>query len=181
MGKYRISLAISIALLMCFTVDSKAVTINGRVSATVVKSSFDIKCTQLSFGNIKKVWQAGQISISPVGERRITGHIEMGATTHHASICKITGPANTSYTAKAPEKLTFTTDSVFIDAESASTLTVSDIQITSKNTENTTGYIHEGKSDSSGKDELSVGATLQVPENAAPGVYQGIIPITINY
>lgn len=174
-------MAVSASLVLLLAMNSKAATVTSRVSATVVKPTFTINCNALSFGNIIRVIQAGTIQISPQGNRQINDQIEMGAMTHKASSCQVSGPPDTSYTAKAPKFLNFSPSASFVGPSQPASLIVSDIHISSKNSSATSNDEYKGTSDNNGKDELYVGATLHVPQNAAPGLYEGVIPITIHY
>lgn len=158
-----------------------AASITGTATARVLSPTFNISCDALSFGNIKRVKSPGLITIAPNGKRNIRGNVTMGPTAHNASSCTVSGPANTNYTARAPRLVYFTAEGATPKRGQEETLYVSNIRIKSKNLHKAEGRVYRGQSDAYGQDELYLGATLYVPQNAAPGTYQGVVPVTIHY
>lgn len=178
MGNTPLCLAIALSVI---TWNAAAITTTGTATATVVKPSFSIHCDALSFGNIIRAKSPGLVTITPNGKRNIRGAVKMGSGGYQHATCQVSGPANTNYTARAPRLLTFTSDGDEGSWKERNRLLVSNIRMQSKNLHKKGNRTYRGKSDEQGKDELYLGATLYVPKNAAPGTYQGIVPVTIHY
>lgn len=170
------ALAISV-----FKLDANAITATGTASATVVRQSFSVSCNALSFGSIDHVNSASVVTVAPGGARSLTGNLRMGSAAYQPSTCYVTGPVNTHYTARAPSVLTFTAQTTHELPGKQTSLRVSDIRMVSSTLNATSHHIHHGKSDAAGKDVIRIGASLYVPKDAAPGIYTGMIPVTIHY
>ena len=185
MGRSNISILICALAVassgMVFTLGANAVTTTGTATANVVRPSFNVSCDALSFGNILRVRSPGLVTVTPSGKRKVRGRVKMGHVPHQASTCKVSGPASTVYTARAPRVLRFTSTTPRAKRSKQNALYVSNVRMRSKNRKRRGNNIYRGKSDAQGQDELSIGATLYVPKNAAPGVYQGVVPVTIDY
>lgn len=172
----------------------------GTATANVVRNVFTSSCTPLSFGSITVKSSAGLVILTPHGQRSAFGLVSLGQATFQPSRCDISGSPNASYTVKVPSSVEFTVTpneetppprttpltpkekfELALKGKSGvpdSTLEVRGIKVYSENKRTTN---NTGKTNKDGKDALLLGATLHVTMNTLPGVYQGIIPVTVNY
>lgn len=189
-----------IGLISYAAANSNAATTNGTASATVVRDVFTSSCTPLSFGSVSSKSSAGLVMLTPKGKRSAYGLVSLGNANFQPSRCDISGPTDTSYHVKVPSVVEFTitpneetppprTSPLTFQEKFKlalkgklgtpdSTLRVSGIKVYSENKRASNAT---GKTDKNGRDALLLGATLHVSMNTLPGVYQGIIPVTVMY
>lgn len=167
-------------LLACVPHSSQAATAVGHASAVVVGDALAARCNALSFGNIKAGSGRGSVIVSPRGFRFTLGRIKLGKEKYSRSTCDVTGQANRFYHVITPNKLTFSVQpengkwNPALNGE----LVVDHIRAVSKNFP--IGF-SLGRFNRKGRDILYIGGRLNVPNNAHPGIYRGLIPVTMHY
>ncbi len=184
---------IFLALLPCSILPVFAASTTATATATVLNDAFTSNCSPLSFGSIAASSSAGAVIVTPEGKRLPVGLVALGSAPFQPSRCDITGKPNTNYRVKVPNSLEFTVipnsapntskgklPSVLAGKNGApdERLKVTTIRVYS---ENKRAVNFTGKTNTSGRDKLWLGATLHVTKNTAPGVYQGIIPVNVVY
>jgi hypothetical protein len=148
---------------------SGQVSANANVTATIVTPITITKILDINFGNIAIGALAGTVTINPSSVRSLTGGITLPTITgtFNAAKFEITGENNYGYSITLPS-----TDTIVDDGAGHS-------MIVNNWTSSPTpvGLL------SSGKQDLFIGATINVLANQPAGTYTSNIPftITVNY
>jgi hypothetical protein len=152
----------------------------GRAHAEIVDDLRILHRSRLSFGTIVQSAGTGSVVVTPGRARTIHGRMQMTPGGFAPARFAIRGRANQAYTITVPDEITFTASHPSHQAHGKTTdLTVTDFTIRSDNTGNVANA--HSRLDRQGTDRLSVGGTLMVPANAAPGRYSGFVPLTVSY
>jgi len=142
------------------------------VSATVVQALTITGKTALDFGTVLPGSGEGKVVVTAQSERKASGKVVMQDGGFAAARFTINGTAGRSYVVNTPDTLVFHVEGGKAD------LQVTDFTTYSKNSRSSD---KRGLLDSNGRDELTVGGTLNVPANVVPGRYKGDVPITVAY
>ena len=158
----------------------------GTVTATVIQPIQVRAESELDFGVLLVSTNPGEVVISPTGLRNVLGRVVMAPGSFDAARFDIIGKPLAFYTVNTPTTLIFENEHNLFAGDVISQITghtrrnllVNNFTTYSQNLR---GGNHHGKLDARGKDSLSVGGTLIVPADAAPGRYRGFVPISVAY
>jgi len=139
-------------------------------SATIVTPIQITNVLDMSFGNVASGSTSGTVVLATNGSRTRTGGVTLPATggTVNAATFNVSGEASYTYTITLPSG-TFT-----LNGPSSNTMTIGTF-VSDPNGSSTLG--------SGGTDAISVGATLSVGANQAPGTYTAAseFPVIVQY
>ena len=144
-------------------------TATATASATIIKGLTITKTAEMSFGNLTVGSTAGTVVLTPAGTRTSPDLTLFGGTTTAASF-NVVGDFNASFTITLP-----TTDHVIKLTTGPETMIV--------NAFNSNPAAGISALSPTGTSTITVGATLNVLANQAPGLYQSTTPfdVTVNY
>jgi len=159
-------------LALAIAATGSAVAANAIATSTsVVVAPIDItKTTDLSFGSFAVGATPGSVTVSPNGNRGVTGGVTgmAGATT--AALFSVTGQTGSTYT------ITVTGTDLTSGANSMAFTPVSDLSASAITSGTVAGGTLSGTAQS-----LYVGGVLTVAANQAPGTYTGQVSATVEY
>jgi hypothetical protein len=166
-------ISILFSLIAFFTISS--VTVNAQVTATATATGTIVtpiaitNAGDMNFGNVAVSAASGTVILAPAGTRTITGGVTLPAVpgTVTSAQFNITGTGSYTYAITLPSTATTVTSG-------SNTMLVN----TFTSVPAVTGVL-----DASGKQTLSVGATLNVSAAQAAGTYVSGTPfdVTVNY
>jgi len=156
---------------------AQAATIGGEVSAVVVEQLTITNQQALNFGHVTPTAGGGSVTVSTGNARTVNGGVQVASSFTRATF-KLQGAPNRSYSIHTPESQLFVSSEASSDPVLTNSLTVQNFTTFSV-TRGAGGAI--GKLSNSGQDDLYLGGTLIVPENAVPGIYSGLVPVTVSY
>lgn len=158
--------------------EAKAATsITADVTAQVVEMLLITNQQPLTFGEITSVNSSGTVVIGTNNLRGVTGGVQLAPGGFNRATFKVQGAAGRAYSIHTPGSQQFVSSRPAASGEVAS-LTVNNFTTLSVNQ----GSVGDrGQLNGSGTDTIYLGGTLVVPANAAPGVYSGLVPITVSY
>ncbi|MDE3059935.1 MAG: DUF4402 domain-containing protein [Pseudomonadota bacterium] len=148
--------------------DSRALT--ASAAATIVQPLSITSQTALNFGFITPGASGGSVTIMPDNTRSTSGSVSVNPGDSARAIFAVQGAPQQQYSIQTPSFL------IFSNAES--NLRVSNFKTYSAGAGAITAI---GKLGNTGMDTIYLGGTLTVPSNATPGVYSGLVPLTISY
>jgi len=149
----------------------------GTVTAQVIQPLTITGRTALDFGTILPGSGGGEVVITTSSQRQVSGAVKMQDGASAAATFNIQGTPDRSYTIETPDTLVFHVTDAYGSVGTTGDLTVRNFTASSQNS----GKSDRGVLDSTGRDKVSVGATLVVPANVTPGRYSGAVPITVSY
>lgn len=170
---------ITAALMLVWTTPANAASVTGHASAEVVEAVVVTSRTPLNFGYIIPSASGGTVVVTPQKQRTTTGGVQVTSAAFDRATFKIRGAANRSYNIHTPNSALFTVSDPAPGSEGLRrSLTVDQFVTYSVNqgAGGTTGSLG-----TNGEDTIYLGATLHVPSDAAPGVYSGLVEITVSY
>ncbi len=162
-------LAISCAPCAAFAVTATA-------TATVVERLTITNTQPLSFGFIAPAG-GGSVTVTAGGQRQVGGGVDVQGNDFHHAAFDVQGTPGKIYTIHLPASQLFVAPIGSADPAFASELLVHNFVTSSVNQGSGTA----GKLDNSGQDTVYLGGTIEVPANAVPGVYSGVVPLTVSY
>ncbi len=158
---------------------SQAASTFGHVSARVLEKISILARTPLLFGHIMPGTAAGTVTVTPDNKRSSTGNVQLSAGGFDRAYFMIRGVPNRSYSIHTPATLSVRPYELGGPRRATDTvLQVRDFRTYSVNTRSNAAT---GKLDTSGLDQIYLGATLVVPAGATPGVYATLVPLTVSY
>jgi len=169
-NQWQISMLSLNALLVCLTgwntQTADAATTTSTVDANIVSTINLVAQNGIVFGDIASGSIPGTVTIDVDGSRTTTGGATVNSNTSGTPArYEVTGDPNALYTITLPETVVITSFAgdnmivdTFISSPSAS-----------------------GQLDSSGKQNLTVGATMRVQSFQPFGSYQGVMATTVEY
>jgi hypothetical protein len=154
-----------------------------RASANVVTPLHVKGLTQLDFGILLPGSQKGEVKVTPTFKRHVSGRVTMFPGIFAPASFTVKGVPDTYYTVSTPSSLVFRAGGLFsalfkFGRAKTSSLHVKDFTTYSQTLRDGG---HRGLLGRHGRDRLSVGGTLVIPPDAAPGHYTGYVPISISY
>lgn len=147
-----------------------AATTSGQAVAVVVENISITNEQPLSFGFIRPTG-GGSVTVTAQGARKVSGGVQTEGAEFHRASFKVQGAPDRSYVIHTPSSQIFTVDNAG-ENNLVKSLTVNQF---------TTSTVNNSKLGSNGQDIVYLGGTLVVPPNAAPGVYSGLVPLTVSY
>jgi hypothetical protein len=167
-----------IACLLAAPAAGQAAQGSGKATAQVVSDVLGAECAPLSFGTVISTRSTGRIRIGTDNARNVTGKLNVSPGGFSRGVCEMRGAPGRPYIASAPQRVDFTViPQGPIRPGLETTLSGRLFSLSSAST----GRSARGQLDAQGRDALYVGGTLFVPNNAHPGLYQGVVPVTVNY
>ena len=161
--------AIAIAVIGFASTSFAQVTATATAAGTIVTPIAIANAGDMNFGNVAVSASAGTVILAPAGTRSITGGVTLPAVpgTVTAAQFDVTGTAAYTYAITLPSAATTVTSG-------ANTMTVNAF---------TSNPSLTGVLNGSGKQTISVGASLNVGAAQAAGVYVSGTPfdVTVNY
>ncbi len=174
-----------LALLICASVlislpSQAATSVRGTASAQVVDKISVRARTPLIFGYILPGSKAGTVTVSPNNRRSSTGNIKLVPGAYERAMFLIKGTPNRTYSIHTPQTLTVKAIGMgaFFSKGKVKELQAQNF-VAYSNTAGTLGST--GRLGHAGFDMVYLGATLIVPDNAAPGLYTSNVPLTVSY
>ncbi|MDH5710368.1 MAG: DUF4402 domain-containing protein [Gammaproteobacteria bacterium] len=145
---------------------TQAATATATVDANIIMAISMTTRNGLSFGDISAGSTSGTVILTPSGARTATGGTTVNTSTSgNPSTFDVQGEPNASFSITLPV-------SVILSNSSSQTMTVDNF---------TSSPSPSGVLDSSGKQTLFVGATLNVSANQPFGSYSGQMSVTVDY
>ncbi|HYC03521.1 MAG TPA: DUF4402 domain-containing protein [Azospirillaceae bacterium] len=144
-----------------------AATANFNATAMIIGPINVAPVTQLSFGSLFAGASAGTVTIDASGNRNTSGGVTAGGGSVSAASFTISGQASQAYTITLPAATNLTSG--------ANTMPIS-IAAADLSGGSTTRV-----TDAGGNDSFSLGGTLSVGANQAPGSYAATLTITVNH
>lgn len=146
--------------------DAQAATTSSTVEVNIVSTVNLVAKTGIVFGDISVSSIPGTVTISTDGARTTTGGATVNSNTSGTPAqFEASGDPNALYSITLP-------DSIILTSEAGDSMTVDNFSSTPE-----TG----GQLDSSGRQDLNVGATLNVGSFQAFGAYRGLMSTTVEY
>ncbi len=167
---------------LCFSLSlasagAYANTVLATASALIVDTIAVVSQTHLNFGYITPTISGGTVTISPHNQRTTTGSVGVERDYARAEF-GINGKPGLVYSIHTPEKLNFTASETSGNGSGNDMLTVKNFVTYSVGAQNAGGV---GKLGNDGKDMVYLGGTLVVPHDTEPGIYRGLVPLTVSY
>jgi hypothetical protein len=165
------------ATLYAATISAAATAAEATASASaeVIQPLAITRSADLVFGAFA-AGSGGSVTVSPSGVRAASGTTlsSVGATPTAAQF-DVTGAANASYTLS-----TTGTSATLVDGVAHSMVLVLNSELTGATATSGT-VVANGTLPAGGRQSLQIGGTLRVDAAQTPGVYAGIISVTIEY
>lgn len=155
-----------------------AASVTAVATATVVENITVANLQPLNFGHITPTAGGGSVTISTNNKRSVAGGVQLGPDAYSRATFKVQGTPGKSYSIHTPSEQTFVSSEASSDPSLTNRLTVNRFTVYSVNASSSGG---DGKLGNGGQDDVYLGGTLVVPANAVPGVYSGLVPITVSY
>lgn len=150
----------------------------GHVAASVVERLTIANLMPLDFGHITPGVSGGSVTVTPNNTRSVSGSVQVGGEPFHRATFKVEGAPGKSYSIHTPSSQVFVTSAANSNASLTNSLTVSGFTVYSVGAGTSSG---SGTLNGSGQDDVFLGGTIIVPANAVPGVYSGLVPLTVSY
>jgi hypothetical protein len=171
--KHSILASVIFAACLC-TGSANAASSEGTVSANVVERLSINNQSPLNFGFITPTG-GGNVTITTNNQRNVTGDVDV-KDAFGRGVFHVRGAPGKTYSIQTPASQTFVSSTANTDSELTNSLTVDNFNIRSMNSANSSGLLN-----SNGEDTVYLGGTLTVPANAVPGVYSGVVNLTVSY
>ena len=170
-------LLLALCLGMCgFASAANAQSVHASVSANVIEDVVIVSQTPLNFGFISAGLNGGTATVTSNNLRLLTGNVVASGADFSRATFGVQGASNHPYSIHTPSSLTFSVSADNPDL--ISSLLVNNFVTYSVNTG---GESSIGQLSASGTDVIYLGGTITVPANAAPGIYTGLVPLTVSY
>lgn len=153
-------------------------TATGEVSAGVVETLSIISQQPLTFGHVTPLAGGGTVTIGTDNTRSVTGAVEVRAGGFHRAAFHVQGAPGRTYSIHMPDSQLFISSEANANPNLVNTLTVDHFTVYSVNH---AAPGPAGQLGGTGADTVYLGGTLLVPENAMPGTYSGLVPLTVSY
>lgn len=164
---------------LCFaaTQAHAAASANGQVGANVVERLTIVSQDPLNFGHLTPTGSGGVVVVSTGNNRSVTGGVQVSGGFSRGSF-KVQGTPGSAYSIHTPDSQLFVSSAPNSDPNLVNSLTVDHFVTYSANEGSDSS---SGRLSSSGDDMIYLGGRITVPANAVPGVYSGIVPVTVSY
>ena len=158
----------------------------GSADGTIsVQIAAKIKITSLqpiSFGNIAPVsGKSGKVTISPQNIRSTSGVVGFKSGAYHPAIFKLQGTPGSSYVLNIPTSQFFKRLPDGNNSASSSAVNILRVDKFVAYRATSGKYGEVGRIGLGGQETVHLGGTLNVPANAAAGIYSAAIPVTVSY
>jgi len=174
----RLSSLQAILLVAAFCAqNASAASVDATVSASVVESLIILNQQPLNFGHITPTAGGGSVVVTTANARNVNGGVQVSGGFNRASF-KVQGAPSRVYSIHTPDSQLFVSSIASADPNLTNALTVNRFTVYSVNASSSAG---EGQLSGGGQDDVYLGGTLIVPANAVPGVYSGLVPLTVSY
>ncbi len=156
----------SVAVMVVWVLPLQAATVAATVEAAIIQTISSTTRNGLGFGDISANSVPGTVVMTSSGTRTTTGGVTINsATAATPAAFDLEGMANASYAISLPT-------SVVLDDGAGSSMIVDGF---------TSSPVDAGVLDSSGRQTLYVGASLNVGSNQPYGSYSGLMAVTVEY
>lgn len=162
--------------LVFHTAVCRADTVETVATATVLDNLILTSLQPLYFGRLTPTG-GGTVTVSIDNTRTIQGGVHVDNDFMRGAFM-VKGTPNNIYAISTPNEQTFVSDETSSDPSLINTLIVNAFQVLSMRGATNNG---SGSLDSNGEDQVYVGGTITVPDNAVPGVYSGLVQLTVSY
>jgi len=169
-----------IALLMIISAANSAgaASLTSHASAEIMEALIVASRTPLNFGYITPSTSGGTVIITPQNIRSATGGVQVSGAFSRATFV-VQGSANRSYSISTPSSVNFTVSNPASGSEGLRQQLTANQFVTFSTNKGSNGNV--GQLGSNGQDTIYLGGTLDVPPDAAPGVYSGLVELTVSY
>ena len=165
---------LTIAAILAYSPAAMADSVMATASAQIVERLTISSKEPLNFGHLTPVGAGGSVTLNVLNQRSATGGVKMSGSFGRARF-EVQGTPSKSYSIHTPASQQFV--SSHADVNHVNSLIVHDFTTMSQNN----GAGGTGKLNASGTDSIYLGGTIDVPANAMPGIYSGLVPITVSY
>lgn len=155
-----------------------AASVNGDTSASVMSPLVVTSQQLLNFGYVTPTSIDGTVTVTTQDTRIATGGALVSPGSFSRASFKIQGAPGSVYSIHTPNSQIFSSSEAGLHPTLVSSLVVNNFITYSVNK---SAQSVLGQLSGTGEDNVYLGGMLTVPANAAPGIYSGLVPITVSY